>query len=95
MLSSISRAKKLINEQSSNGSTIEGFDELAPCFACIPSFEKAIEKTAEYARENDNILDPRVFSTAVRHHLYENVLYSIKETPRSNETIVERYPPKL
>ena len=95
MLSSISRAKKLINEQLSNGSTIEGFDELAPCFACIPSFEKAIEKTAEYARENKNVLDPRVFSTAVRHHLYENVLYSIKETPRSNETIVERYPPKL
>jgi len=95
ILSSISNAKKIIHEHSSNGNTIDGLNDLAPCFACLPSFEKAIEKTVEYARENQNILDPQVFSTAVRHHLYENVLYSTKNIPRSNEVIVERYPPKL
>jgi radical SAM superfamily enzyme YgiQ (UPF0313 family) len=52
--------------------------ELVPYFACLPKPAEAMKKTVEYAEKNGRArIDPDVLSTAIRHHLYDNVLYFI------------------
>lgn len=50
---------------------------LAPYFACLPKHDLAIKKTVEYTEKyGDGEISPEIFSTAIRHHLYDNVLYA-------------------
>ncbi len=48
--------------------------DLAACFACLPKPIDAIKKTMEYV---DGELDSWTLSTAIRHHLYDNVMYAV------------------
>ena len=93
MLLTISDLRNLISNL--NGNKINGLMELAPCFACLPYPKKAVMKAVEYANENFGNLDPKTFSTAVRHHLYENVLYATNGNSKSENFIEERYPSKV
>lgn len=69
------------------------FGSLAPYFAILPKAELAIDRALRYAAETEG-LSPRILSRAVRHHLYDNVLYEVGEgSQRSLER--ERYPSKI
>ena len=46
--------------------------DLAPYFACVPKGTIAVDKLADC----DEGIDPATLSTSIRHHLYDNVLYS-------------------
>ena len=48
--------------------------DLAPLFACLPGRNDAIRKVVEYSNKKE--INNKVLSTAIRHHLYDNVLYS-------------------
>lgn len=76
-----------------NGEVRE-LENLAPYFAVLPKSELAIERIIRYSKEKTNgkvdiTLDPKILSTAVRHHLYDNVLYSIDDT-NNLERIIEK-----
>jgi radical SAM superfamily enzyme YgiQ (UPF0313 family) len=49
--------------------------ELAPFFGCLPKAGLAIERFIRYAQKDGYI--GRALSTATRHHLYDEVLYSV------------------
>ena len=70
---------------------------LAPYFASLPKGEMAIEKTVEYSmKQAHRTLTRDVLSTAIRHHLYDNVLYDTGNDKVHSERISlrERYPVK-
>ena len=51
--------------------------ELGPCFACLPKGDLAAERAMMYAKRNNGEgLTPHLLSTAIRHHLYDAVLYA-------------------
>ncbi|MEK6908444.1 MAG: cobalamin-dependent protein [Nanoarchaeota archaeon] len=54
-------------------------ESLAPYFACIPHGTLAVDRAIKYATRSNGHgkgVDPKVLSTAVRHHLYDNDLYA-------------------
>jgi anaerobic magnesium-protoporphyrin IX monomethyl ester cyclase len=68
--------------------------ELSPYFASLPKSDLAVHRAVKYASERgDGHLTPNVLSTAVRHHLYDEVLYTTRGQERPN--MDERYPPKI
>lgn len=49
---------------------------LSSYFACLPKPDLAVEKTLQYAEKNkEDSITSLTLSTAIRHHLYDNVLY--------------------
>jgi len=80
----------LIQEKKS----IKGLDKLAPYFACLPFPALAIQRVIDYTENNH--LNDKDLSNAIRHHLYDNVLYATTE-PIKQERILyqERYPAKI
>lgn len=77
-LDNIADVKRIIqkNHVSVPRKDLRDLVNLASYFACLPKYDLAIEKAASYSIKNgeDQIL-PHTLSTAVRHHLYDNVLY--------------------
>ena len=50
---------------------------LSSYFACLPKPELAVEKAIHYSDKNkEEVIASSTLSTAIRHHLYDNVLYS-------------------
>src|SRR3989344_475226 len=73
---------------------IDGLKALVPYFACLPKSELAIERAVKYAHEKGNgHLESKLLSTAVRHHLYDEVLYHVDHQERS--IYQERYLAKV
>jgi len=99
MLANISSIRKF----ASNGKVPKEFkksvNNLAPYFASIPKPELAIERAISYAqkKENNYELTPNILSTAIRHHLYDEVLYAVNQPLVKSERIIvdERYPAKV
>lgn len=62
---------------------------LVPYFACLPKGELAMKRAIEYSIKkingNEDGIKPITLSTAVRHHLYDNVLYETDS--RSSEHV--------
>jgi radical SAM superfamily enzyme YgiQ (UPF0313 family) len=55
---------------------LKDLKSLASYFACLPKSKMAVDKTIDYSnKKNELSIDPGTLSTAVRHHLYDNVLY--------------------
>ena len=92
-----------INKHLTNGERFQdtelkrSLNDLAPVIASLPKPEIAIDRAIKYAYEKDGRLTPKLFSTAVRHHLYDNVLYSTEDSPiiQERQLIEERYPAKI
>lgn len=100
MLENIAKIKKLT--RGLNGSEIRAdLDNLAPYFACLPKSDLAIKRAIRYANEKgEGRLTPRILSDAIRHHLYDEVLYAVDsydKTPDKHGRISmdERYPAKI
>ncbi|OGT59305.1 MAG: hypothetical protein A3E01_07875 [Gammaproteobacteria bacterium RIFCSPHIGHO2_12_FULL_63_22] len=51
--------------------------ELVPLFACLPKSLAVVERFAAYAVKDGPT--PMALSTAVRHHLYDSVLYAVED----------------
>ncbi len=98
ILQNIPHIEKMIRE--SDGE-VTGIEDLSTYFACLPKGELAVERAIEYAHSRGNgILDPKILSTAIRHHFYDNILYGIERATEDNvkyHRIIshERYPAKV
>ncbi len=96
-------ARSSINKHLSNGERFQDtelkrqLNDLAPVIASLPKPELAIDRAIKYAYEKEGRLTPKLFSTAVRHHLYDNVLYCTEDSPiiQERQLVDERYPAKL
>lgn len=56
----------------------KNLQDLSAYIACLPQTQWAIQKILDYEKKYGG-LTPDILSTAVRHHLYDNVLYATKE----------------
>ena len=94
IVENIDNTRKFIKD--SNGH-IKDLSELAPYFAILPKSELAVERVVRYSYEKGSEnLDSKILSTAIRHHLYDNVLYSHNIPLLGNRTLEkERYPVKV
>ena len=101
ILDNLARVRKFISKENFG---VQELKDLAPYFAVLPKSELAIERVVRYSKEKTNgkqniNLDSKTLSTAVRHHLYDNVLYSTDDSEITNtlERIIvkERYPAKV
>ena len=45
-------------------------------FACLPKSKTAIERFDNYLKDSNELYSEKILSNAVRHHLYDEVLYS-------------------
>ena len=107
ILANINKIKRFISNINSGleNNFKEELYELAPYFAVLPESELAIKRIIKYSNEENNKnLDSKLLSTAIRHHLYDNVLYSTDDFEQKNEDeksmesrIIahERYPAKV
>ncbi len=60
---------------------VKDLEALVPYFACIPGGKLAVERAVKYAHAirnggNSQGISQTALSTAIRHHLYDNVLYA-------------------
>jgi len=79
---------------------------LAPYLAILPKPDLAVQHVIMYAKDpefrerarskggEEEGVSSYTLSTAVRHHLYENVLYNVNDSPK-RVIMPERYPPKV
>ena len=77
-LSKISKIKSYVESLSVNYPKKDLTDlvSLSSYFACLPKSEMAVDKALDYTLKNkESSIQPGTLSTAVRHHLYDNVLY--------------------
>jgi anaerobic magnesium-protoporphyrin IX monomethyl ester cyclase len=105
MLSRINPMRSYISKLTSDNGHSDGLASdlitLAPYFAAMPKGELAIPRVFDYGNElSEGSLTTPVLSRAVRHHLYDEVLYevgSIYSEEESSPRILtaERYPAKL
>ena len=104
ILDKVSSIRKTINLYGDPGQRqlTQELNSLAPYFASLPKGELAVQRSIRYARQgHGGILTPQAISDAVRHHLYDNVLYATEDSSRDNsrtgERILakERYPSKV
>lgn len=65
----------IVSQQVSRNGYNEELHSLVPYFACLPRGELVIERALNYAEQKGGFT-PKVLSTAVRHHFYENILYA-------------------
>jgi radical SAM superfamily enzyme YgiQ (UPF0313 family) len=77
ILENIQRINAQINSMQIHDRNLsKDIHSLASYFACIPKGNLAVERAIQYARmRGDSRLDRVELSTAIRHHLYDNVLY--------------------
>ena len=75
MLGRIDELKLDLNSREDIDSSRKDFQNLAPYFASLPRSEKAIDRVVLYSNGGLG-LDSTSLSTAIRHHLYDKVLYS-------------------
>src|SRR3989344_1872970 len=80
--------------------------KLAPYLAVLPKPDRAVQHVIMYTKDADFVkrakskgrngdgIDPYTLTTAVRRHLYENVLYDINDSPK-RVLLPERYPAKV
>ncbi len=66
-------AKNKIYINNNTSSPKKDLIDLAPFFACLPKPYLAIDKVAQYSSKKE--INDKVLSTAIRHHLYDNILY--------------------
>ncbi|MFA5020184.1 MAG: cobalamin-dependent protein [Candidatus Pacearchaeota archaeon] len=59
-----------------SANVIKDLSTLKTYFSCIPKGELALKKVLDYSQDKTQ-LDTSVLSTAIRHHLYDNVLYDV------------------
>ena len=76
---------------------VKDLESLVPYFACISHGKLAVERAVKYAHAirnggNSQGISQTALSTAIRHHLYDNVLY-----PTDNLHLLEssRNPSKI
>ena len=77
-VSKISKIKSYVESLSVNYPKKDLTDlvSLSSYFACLPKSEMAVDKALDYTLKNkESSIQPGTLSTAVRHHLYDNVLY--------------------
>ena len=70
-------------------------ESLLPMFASLPKGNLAMHRAARYAFDKGRELTPTILSTAIRHHLYEEVLYNTGEYSQERQIVNERYPSKI
>lgn len=91
ILNNLARVRKFISERNFG---IQELKNLAPYFAVLPKSELAIERVVRYLYEKGKrTLDSKSLSTATRHHLYDNILYSIDDNSKSRnrtDRIIEK-----
>lgn len=97
ILEKLSDIKRSVRAIGSLNGYIEEFNELVPYFACLPCGEVIPERIVRYAEQGDKRISPKILSTAVRHHLYDEVLYSTDNSriESSRVNFRERYPSKV
>ena len=76
LVSSILQVRDNIKKRTMRNGVSRDLKNLAPYFALLPKSELAIDKAIAYTeKDKATELNPQVFSDAIRHHLYDNVLY--------------------
>ena len=105
MLEGITSIRAQIDKMDLDESVWTDLDDLAPYFASIPKGELAVERVINYARRHMGSngsskvrgISAVTLSTAIRHHLYDEILYSTNGITRQAERslIQERYPAKV
>jgi radical SAM superfamily enzyme YgiQ (UPF0313 family) len=96
ILKKIDSVKRAVSQyaEDSQRSTLMG---LAPYFAVLPKSEIAVKRAVRYghdAASKGGLENTSVFSRAIRHHLYEEVLYDVGSNFSRPQT-EERYIPKI
>ncbi len=66
---------------------------LMPYFGTLPKSPLAVRRALSYSKREG--LTSKVLSTAIRHHLYEEVLYDVGGVLRNRAVVHERYPSKV
>ncbi len=85
MLENIANIKNYINSLPNLNGLGSELNDLAPYFACLPYGELAVDRVVNYSSNKvDKEISPKVLSNAVRHHLYDNVLYSVNGINNKN-----------
>ena len=87
-------ATKILNELKVIRGNLQSLNHLTPYFACLPKSKLAVMRTLKYSSDEKDSFDPQTLSTAVRHHLYDEVLYETINQENCRLTH-ERTPTKL
>jgi pyruvate-formate lyase-activating enzyme len=104
MLDRIGAMRRAASNYAPDTKTRTRLMELATYFAALPKGEIAIKRAIKYGQDEEakgGIANKDTFSRAIRHHLYDEVLYDVGSefsgngASQSRIQTEERYPPKV
>jgi len=89
------QSNRIVDEVSRDSNTkVNGeISALMPYFGALPKSYLAVGRAIRYSAEKG--LTSNVLSTAIRHHLYEEVLYDTNRPSQDSPVVHERYPAKV
>ncbi len=77
LLSSLKKAKEVIKGRTIHNGMRRDLKDLASYFAVLPEMDLAIDRVIKYTeKDKASRLIPQIFSDAIRHHLYDHILYT-------------------